>query len=93
MSREYRTLKEVVHNIIMVSDVLESVRGKFSKYSKEDFIKAQEHMSAAIACLKKGISKVDSGTQQEIRQFEQDAEELEQAEKAKAQEKQTNRGE
>lgn len=88
MSREFRTLKEVAMNLIAVSDVLESVRGKFSKYDKQNLLQAQEYLVAAINCLKKGVSSVDKGIKTEMEQIEQaEADELEETEKTE------NRGE
>jgi hypothetical protein len=95
MSREYRTLKEVVHNLIAVSDVFESVRGKFSKYNKNDLLQAQEYLVASINCLKKGINSVDKGIQIEVQQQteQQEADELEEAKVLEEKEQKENRGE
>ena len=70
MSRELRTLKEVMMNLITVSDAFESVRGKLSKYNKKDLLQAQEYIVASIQCLKKGIINVEKGLSNERKELE-----------------------
>lgn len=65
MSKELNTLKEVARNLIIVSDVFESVRKKFS-VSQKNLLEAQEYLVASIGQLKKGINDIEQQVSKEI---------------------------